>query len=567
MLKSIKVKMAFFVIFGGVLPVLTGVLVSVFFSIGEMSPGNLVWLITMISTAFILAIGLPLTRTIGQPIAQVSDLCKRIITGDLTGHLEIKRRDEIGSLAESLNQIASFLHDTKVELEHSEKKYQALMAEANDAILLLNPINGQIIEANQKCEELTGYNSEELHGMRITELHPAAEIKRLNKFLSEIRNVGQISLEDLALAKKNGDLAWVDARSSYIRYDEAGVVQSILRDTTERKKKYILTEKEISFIHEMSRTLPLFQDFDQVLEKILNMLGATMRFNAFALVISEPEDTRALIFVPERPKKQFLKHIKEIVGEVLGELVEVNADREVEYEVMEREVVAPTTKDSVGSQILLPLSVAQGMAGLFSDNESAFKKEDISLFSTLVSGISSIYIAYKAYRQVQELSITDALTGLFNRRKFFEELEREMERANRYGSRFSLIMLDIDHFKTINDRYGHQTGDAVLRYLARVLMANIRKTDLVARYGGEEFVILLTETGMQGAMDVAKRVNRQVAAEQVKTVAGLIPVTVSLGIASHEPGDVVDSLVSRTDAALYQAKNNGRNRVECMVSV
>lgn len=558
--------MVFFVILGGILPVITGITVSYFFSISQMTASNLIWLVTMITTVFILSIGLPLTRTIGHPIAQVSDLCKKIMAGDLSGHIEINRRDEIGALASSLNKISSFLHDAKIELEHSEKKYQALITEANDAILLLDPEEGRILEANQKCEELTGFSEEELLQMKVAELHPAAEIPRLKKFLSQIKGVGQVGLEDLVLVKKSGDLAWVDARSSYIKYDEAGVIQSILRDTTDRKKKYILTEKEISFIHEMSRTLPLFQDFDQVLEKILVMLGDTLRFNAFTLVISENEGTRALIFVSKNPQKQFVKHIKEIVGDVLGEISDVDNMRKVEFEIKEREVIVASDFAAVGSQILLPLSVAQGMAGLFSDYENAFKKEDISLFSTLVSGISSIYIAYKAYCQVQELSVTDALTGLFNRRKFFEELEREMERANRYGSKLSLIMLDIDHFKSVNDQYGHQAGDAVLRSLSKVLIANTRKTDVVARYGGEEFIILLTETGFQGAMDVAKRINEQVAREAVKTVAGPVCATVSLGLASHEPGDISDSLLLRADNALYQAKNNGRNRVEFLAT-
>ncbi len=545
---------------------LSGVLVSVLFSIGQLSTGYLMWMITAITTVLIISISIPLVRVIGQPIAEVSSLCQEIVHGDLPTKVEITCKDEIGAVAESLSKIASFLHDTKIKLDLSERKYQLLMEGANDAIILLDSENGRIIKSNKKCEELTGFSENELLKMKFDDLHPEAEAKYLNNFISKLKEVGRLSLNDLVLAKKNGDLAWVDTSSSYIEYGCSGVIQSIFRDNTERKRKFVLSEKEISFIHEMSRVLPLFQDFDKVMDKILNKLAETLSFNAFVLIISENETTKALIYVSNNEKKIFLSNIRKIAADVLNEINDINDKQVIEFEIRERRYIKAADEDMVGSQIMLPLSISDGMAGLFSDKPEAFNKEDISLFSTLVSGISSIYIAYKAYCQVQELSVTDHLTGLFNRRKFFDELEKEVERSNRYRSKLSLIMLDIDHFKDINDKYGHQAGDVVLRHLAKTLLINTRKTDVTARYGGEEFIIMLTETGMAGALDVAKRINKQVELHEVKTAAGIVHFTVSLGLAEHESSDSADSLLGRADTALYQAKGNGRNRVEYLIS-
>lgn len=566
MINSFKKKSIFFMILIGLIPLLSGVLVSIFFAVGRLDTGYLMWMITAITTALIISIGIPLIRIIGRPIGEVSALCQEIVSGDLPTKVEISCKDEIGAVAESLNEIAGFLHDTKIKLDISERKYQSLMEGANDAIVLLDSSNGQIIKSNKKCQELTGYRENELARMKFSDLHPEAEAKQLNNFIPKLKERGRLSLDDLVLVKKNGARAWVDTSSSYIKYGHSGVIQSIFRDNTERKKKFVLTEKEISFIHEMSRVLPMFQDFNKVMDKILNKLAETLHFNAFVLVISENETTKALIYVSNNKKKKFLNNIRKIAGEVLSEINDVNDKHVLEFEVRARKYIQSAEEEAVGSQIMLPLSIADGMAGLFSDKSEAFNKEDISLFSTLVSGISSIYIAYKAYCQVQELSVTDHLTSLFNRRKFFGELEREVERSNRYRSKLSLIMLDIDHFKDINDRYGHQAGDVVLRHLAKTLLTNTRKTDVAARYGGEEFIIMLTETGMAGALDVAKRINKQVELQEVKTAVGLVKFTVSLGLAEHEKGDGADSLLSRADSALYQAKNNGRNRVEYLIS-
>ncbi|HEX21264.1 MAG TPA: PAS domain S-box protein, partial [Actinobacteria bacterium] len=172
MINSFKKKSIFFIILIGLIPLLSGVLVSVLFSIGQLSTGYLMWMITAITTVLIISISIPLVRVIGQPIAEVSSLCQEIVHGDLPTKVEITCKDEIGAVAESLSKIASFLHDTKIKLDLSERKYQLLMEGANDAIILLDSENGRIIKSNKKCEELTGFSENELLKMKFDDLHP-----------------------------------------------------------------------------------------------------------------------------------------------------------------------------------------------------------------------------------------------------------------------------------------------------------------------------------------------------------------------------------------------------------
>jgi len=165
--------------------------------------------------------------------------------------------------------------------------------------------------------------------------------------------------------------------------------------------------------------------------------------------------------------------------------------------------------------------------------------------------------------ELERLASTDALTGLTNRRRFLESLENERSRIERYGGALSLIMFDIDHFKKVNDTWGHAVGDAVLREIARAALQCLRKADIAARYGGEEFVILLPETELPGAALIASRLRHLVADTVIAQEQGpSLSVTLSVGVATLGPDESGEDLLNRADQAMYQAKNNGRNRVE-----
>ena len=165
--------------------------------------------------------------------------------------------------------------------------------------------------------------------------------------------------------------------------------------------------------------------------------------------------------------------------------------------------------------------------------------------------------------QLRRLSMTDALTGMFNRRHVMEMMATEFSRSLRYEEPFSLIMIDIDHFKSVNDKLGHQAGDEVLRHVSSLFTKGLRNGDMIGRYGGEEFALVLPHTGIEGAMAAGERYRRIIA--EAGPVSGAEPVTISLGVSSNQlPGVTsVDRLLQTADQALYAAKRQGRNRVVC----
>lgn len=167
-----------------------------------------------------------------------------------------------------------------------------------------------------------------------------------------------------------------------------------------------------------------------------------------------------------------------------------------------------------------------------------------------------------AERELRRLAQEDELTGLANRRHFSREAERLIDRAHRYDEVLSLVMLDIDLFKQINDSYGHNIGDEVLREMARRLQVRLRKSDLPGRWGGEEFIVLLPNATAEVAMGVAERLRLDFVEEAVPTQAGVLPVSFSGGCAQLQAGDSLHTLLARADATLYRAKNGGRNRIE-----
>jgi diguanylate cyclase (GGDEF)-like protein len=182
-------------------------------------------------------------------------------------------------------------------------------------------------------------------------------------------------------------------------------------------------------------------------------------------------------------------------------------------------------------------------------------------------GATVLAFEYRDLREIQaeealrRMAMTDALTGLFNRGVFDRELQREFDRCRRYGRPFSMVLFDLDHFKGINDTFGHPAGDRVLERVGRVVRQNIRDTDVGARYGGEEFGVILPETGPDGALQTAERL-RTALAEMVVDAGGVaLRVTASFGVATidDEQPDCT-AMLAACDRALYRAKDRGRNR-------
>ncbi|MAA96165.1 MULTISPECIES: sensor domain-containing diguanylate cyclase [unclassified Arsukibacterium] len=163
--------------------------------------------------------------------------------------------------------------------------------------------------------------------------------------------------------------------------------------------------------------------------------------------------------------------------------------------------------------------------------------------------------------QLQQVNRLDGLTGVLNRNYWQQQLEVEVQRAARYQHPLSLLFFDLDKFKRLNDDYGHQAGDLVLIEVAKLIGSLLRETDLFGRYGGEEFAIILPDTPLDGAIEVAKRICRRVAATPIAYKQQNLMTSVSVGVSQFSSADSADDLIQQADLALYQAKRNGRNQV------
>lgn len=252
------------------------------------------------------------------------------------------------------------------------------------------------------------------------------------------------------------------------------------------------------------------------------------------------------------------------VGKALGrELANVLAV--IRNDIANKEAYARSLADAEARLARLPEAeqVRVIVSLLVAENERMrlASADDKSKLETYAREIASLEASL---RGAEEATLQDPLTGVGNRRLFNEAIQKAVKDSNARKTPLSLIMCDIDHFKRINDTFGHSVGDEIIKALTRIIASNVRETDSVARYGGEEFAIILPGTGQQDAKATADRIRRQFGAKQFsirKTNQKVGQVTASFGVVEHCPGDDEEMFVQRADAKLYEAKARGRDRV------
>jgi diguanylate cyclase (GGDEF)-like protein len=223
------------------------------------------------------------------------------------------------------------------------------------------------------------------------------------------------------------------------------------------------------------------------------------------------------------------------------------------------------------SLLVVPLLVKDEVIGTFTvaaTREGAFPSDRRDMLGVIANQVAVSMQNAKMYEVLEEQATTDGLTGLVNHRTFQERFTTMLGRADRHELSVSMLLTDIDHFKKINDTYGHPTGDEVLRRVAAILKASARKIDIVARYGGEEFALVLEGTDRAGARQLAERIRQEVEAQSFPSSKGAFSATLSIGVSSY-PDDSREKpeLIARADQALYSAKHGGRNRTVCFSDI
>ncbi len=233
---------------------------------------------------------------------------------------------------------------------------------------------------------------------------------------------------------------------------------------------------------------------------------------------------------------------------------------------MDRPVVfdEETQLKGLASLKIVPLRAGERILGTLvagTRRKNAFDEETVRTLEVLaMQGAQSILRA-SLFEQMERMATTDGLTGLYNHRTFQARCDEALLLARRYGKKMSLMLTDIDHFKSVNDTYGHPIGDVVLKGVAKILRQTAREADVVCRYGGEEFCVIMPETDMAGAKHIAERIRKEVQAAVFQTELGPLKVTMSLGVATFpDSGDDKQVLIDKSDQCLYYAKQHGRNQ-------
>jgi diguanylate cyclase (GGDEF)-like protein len=318
----------------------------------------------------------------------------------------------------------------------------------------------------------------------------------------------------------------------------------------------------------LSKTLSATLNLEELFRLALHLIGRALHVDAYALLLlDEPGEqlvVKAACGLPEeaaagRPLRR---------GEGIAGLVLQTGQAMLVPDVRAEPRVLPQEAARAGAFLCVPLrGPGREVLGVLTAQKpepSGFRLGDLDLFQAVGNQVAAALENAQLYQRTKELSTRDDLTGLFNRRHFFDHLEKEVQRARRYRRTFALLLLDLDDFKGYNDTHGHLQGDAALTAVARLLLASTRRADVVARFGGEEFVILLPEISPPGAAVVAEKIRAALAAAPF-AARGSPPggrLTVTVGLATY-PQDAEEGLdlLDRADRALYLGKQQGGNRV------
>jgi diguanylate cyclase (GGDEF)-like protein len=348
----------------------------------------------------------------------------------------------------------------------------------------------------------------------------------------------------------------------------AAIPQAVSKAVEVARIKGRLEQNEIRQrkLNELALDLATDLDPDSVLQRLVQSARMLLRCDAALVQLSDPASGRIIAFAADG--LEFDQPPTETRGGLPALLASLEAPIAIQdFKDDERFLGTPTLQPVIGSALLLPFpKTGPVRKALFLGNRDGgakFNEDDFAVVQSLVILANTALENARLHLETQRLAITDGLTGLFNHLEFKRRLESECERAQRYGREFSLLMLDVDHFKQHNDRYGHPAGDAVLRGISDLLRQVLRGVDVVARYGGEEFAAILPETPSRGGVALAERVREAVMKHTFRAPDGAAtPVTVSIGIATAPmDGKSANEVLVAADQALYVAKETGRNRV------
>ncbi len=408
----------------------------------------------------------------------------------------------------------------------------------------------------------------------------------LREFLAQFRDIPKIVYSNSSSFK--GFAPWIKLSHTYpvsaptsreLEFFIQLALQdrALLSENVGLKKKFAAVRQELDFFDEVSKTLTSTLDLDDILVTIMKKAKKLIKADTWSILLRD-EDTGELVFEKTSGKKGEKNSIKKFrlkMGEGIAGWVAQEGIPVVVPDVSKDErfysKIDKETDFKTKSLMCVPIKSKGTILGVLEIiNKTAdepFSKDDLDLLMRLVDHAAIAIERASLYQKMAELSITDDLTKLFNTRYLNRTLEIEITRSNRHHSSLSLIFMDVDHFKMINDNYGHLIGSKLLVEMGQLLIKSLRTIDIVARYGGDEFVIVLPQTAPHSAVQIAERIRRST--EQnvfLKREGYSLRVTASFGVASFpESAKSKEDLLRLADEAMYRVKYQTRNGVYAIV--
>jgi len=467
-------------------------------------------------------------------------------------------------------ELARVALDETVKILGAERAYLFLVDADLDQLV---PNVGRDAQGRD-IEELTGYSSTLVDRVRHTAtplvVTGSEEGVALGSRSAQIHGLRSIMIAPLIFNKRMRGIVYLDSRvaKGMFTTDDVDILVAITNHVavsleTARAAQLALAVQAARRQRDVAETLRAAMaeqsatlDPDDVMRRLLGSLARTLTGDAAVLLSRDGE--RLVVTASHGPAAP----VGTALDPVPPALLDLATPRVGTVTDGQQPPFGPLL-GSARSWLAIPVAERRNPLGflLVSSDHDTIQEEQVELAAALAGQGMTAYDNARLFSEVQRLATIDGLTGLYNRNYFFAEASRQARITRRYQRPFAAIMMDVDHFKRINDSYGHAVGDDVIRAVAARLRDAARDSDVLGRYGGEEFVLVTPETGASAAM-LAERLREVISGTPVLTAAGPLAVTISVGMAHVDSGDQdLGPLLARADAALYEAKQTGRNRV------
>jgi diguanylate cyclase (GGDEF)-like protein len=337
-----------------------------------------------------------------------------------------------------------------------------------------------------------------------------------------------------------------------IRTEELGI------EVEERYRRERMSILELDFLKNLQHMIGETEDPGTILENASMLLKNFLDFEYFVALLLRKDEIDIQVYPSFEGNRALLESI---ASSLLKKLPHPHKDQKQKVILQGAIEETDFVGDVNGELTICELSTVNkvyGYAGLY--RGASFSVQEELVFSKFCSHIAPTLEKIRLFNEIKMLSIHDGMTGVFNHTYAIKEMDSEIERAKRYNVNFSLILLDVDDFKKVNDSYGHLAGDFVLKGMAHLIEKTLRTIDIVGRYGGEEFIVILPQTDLKNAYIAGERLRQAVALETFSHNDDAIQLTISLGIATYQDGKNTQDLIKIADDNLYKAKHGGKNK-------